>query len=121
VAEKATTGNPSKTSENEPKMDAEVKMRHGFEFLQFNMHHCKSSALNLRRTFDMGCTDIALIQEPFVYLNRVQDLNSKLGSILVGTRSMKPPTCMLVSNRRVRAMLVFISRDMIFWVYCGFE
>jgi hypothetical protein len=46
----------------------------------------------------MGCTDIALIQEPYVYKNRVQGLNSKLGSILVGTRSMKPRTCMLVSN-----------------------
>jgi hypothetical protein len=59
---------------------------------------CKSSTLNLRWTFGTGCTDIALVQEPFVYKNRVQGMNSKLGSVLVGTRLTKPRACMLVSN-----------------------
>jgi hypothetical protein len=41
----------------------------------------------------MGCSDNALIEEPYVYKNRVQDLILKLGSILVGTRSMKLRAC----------------------------
>jgi hypothetical protein len=35
VAEKPTTGNPGVTSENEPKMDPEVKMRHGIFAVEY--------------------------------------------------------------------------------------
>jgi hypothetical protein len=92
----------------------EGKMCHGFEFLQLNMHHCKSAALNLSLTFDVGCTDIALIQEPYVYKNRVQGLNTKLSSILVGTRSVKPRVCILVSNDIQASLLQeFSDSDMV--------
>jgi ribonuclease HI len=75
-----------------------LKTAGGLEFLQLNMHHCKSAALNLRQTFDVGCTDIAMIQEPYSYKNHIKGLNSKVGSILVGTRTGKPRACMFVSN-----------------------
>jgi hypothetical protein len=38
-------------------------------------------------------TDIAVLQEPWVYKNQVQGLNSKLGTIFVGTGTEKPRAC----------------------------
>jgi hypothetical protein len=49
-----------------------LKTAVGLEFLQLNMHHCKSAVLNLSQTFDVGCTNIALIQEPYSYKNRIK-------------------------------------------------
>jgi hypothetical protein len=35
-----------------------------------------------------------MLKEPWVYKNRVQGLNSKLGTIFVGTRKKKPRACL---------------------------
>jgi hypothetical protein len=39
----------------------------GLNFLQLNLHHCMSTAFNLRRIIDEDNTDIAMLQEPWVY------------------------------------------------------
>jgi ribonuclease HI len=88
--------------------------RKDLEFLQLNLHHCKSASLNLRRHFDVGCIDIALIQEPWVYRNKVKGLDSKLGTTFVGTRSVRPRVCMFVSNN-IHAVLIqeFSDQDLV--------
>jgi hypothetical protein len=63
------------------------------------------AALNSRQTFEGRRTDIALIQDPYVYKNQIKGLNSKLSIILVGTRTGKRRTCMLISND-IQASLV---------------
>jgi hypothetical protein len=67
--------------------------RRDFEFLQLNMHHSKGACFNLQHSLDRGLIDVALLQELWVYKSRVKGLNSKQGSIFVGTRAETRRAC----------------------------
>jgi hypothetical protein len=62
------------------------------------MHRSKGASFNLRRSIDGGQIDVALLQEPWVYKSRVRGLNSKQGSIFVGTRAETPRACIFLKN-----------------------
>jgi hypothetical protein len=54
---------------------------------------------------DEGKTDIAMLKEPWVYKNRVQGLNSKLGTIFDGTRTEKSRACIYVTKDILASLL----------------
>ena len=68
------------------------------EFLQLNMHHCRSASYNLRRILDDACTDVAFLQEPYVHKNKVKGLETRLGTNYVGSWTVRPRACLYVSN-----------------------
>jgi hypothetical protein len=61
------------------------------------MQH-KGTSANLRRTFDVGQTNIALTQEPWVYKYQVSRLGSNQGTIFTGTCRENPRTWIFVSK-----------------------
>lgn len=77
------------------------------KILQLNMHRSKDAALNLRRIFDEGHTDLAFLQEPWVYKNQIKGLNSKSREIWTwtGTRSTRPRACIVVSDKFQSSLL----------------
>jgi hypothetical protein len=98
------------------------KWRRDFEFLQLNMHHSKGACFNLQHSLDRGLIDVALLQELWVYKSRVKGLNSKQGSIFVGTRAETRRACIFLkkinatllnsySNRDIVAVMIKYTRD----------
>jgi hypothetical protein len=79
-----------------------------------NLHHCRSVTFNLRCILDGSKTDIAILQQPWVYKNRVQGLNSKLGTTFVETRTEKPRACIYVT-KDIHASLLqeYSNRDQV--------
>jgi ABC-type Na+ transport system ATPase subunit NatA len=53
------------STETESKASQE---RRDFEFLQLNMHRSKGGSFNLRRSLDGGQIDVALLEEPWIYI-----------------------------------------------------
>jgi hypothetical protein len=75
------------------------------------MHHSKGASFNLRHILDRGQIDVALLQELWVYKSRVRSLNSKQGSILVGTRAKTPRVCIFIKKKQINATLSISYSD----------
>lgn len=68
------------------------------KLLQVNLQHGKAATAELSRCISMKQTCIALIQEPYVYKNRIRGLPVSQGNILVGTLDSKPRACIWVDK-----------------------
>ena len=62
---------------------------------QINLQHCKAASAELSRRFGLNQFDIALIQEPYIYKDRVRGLDFS-GDIVYLPANFKPRTCIYV-------------------------
>ena len=63
--------------------------------VQINLQHCKAASAELSRKFAQDNLEIALIQEPYIYNNKVVGLNS-VGDVIYQPGNQKPRTCIVI-------------------------
>src|ERR1700759_4627805 len=73
--------------------------------LQSNLQHCIEAMSILHQHLSTGKSDIALIQEPYAYGNKVKGLPNSIGTVFTGTRRENPGTCIFV-NKKFNSILV---------------
>jgi hypothetical protein len=69
------------------------------KFIQINMHHSKAATALLSQKLATGETDIALIQEPWVYGDRIRGLCDVRGTLFSAGPGIAPRSCIFVKNR----------------------
>jgi len=79
---------------------------------QINLQHCKEASLVLNHRLHKMQTDLALVQEPWIYQKGIKGLNIRRGRIFCDTNSEKPRSC-IVTKPRVQARMLghLTSRD----------
>ena len=84
------------------------------EVIQINLQHCKEATAILGHCLTMLHTVIALVQEPWIYLNQVRGLGFVKGNLFVDTTNPTPRACILVT-KDVNATLLpeFTNRDLV--------
>src|ERR1700744_4193569 len=73
--------------------------------LQSNLQHCEEAMGIIHQHLSAGKSDIALIQEPYAYGNKVKGLPDSLGTVFTGTRTENPRTCIFI-NKKFNSILV---------------
>ncbi|XP_073824552.1 uncharacterized protein [Musca autumnalis] len=73
--------------------------------MQINLHHCKAAAAELLLTLTKHQVDIALIQEPYLYKNRVAGLNDKNYTTFAASNGDKVRTC-IVGKKNLNLLLL---------------
>jgi hypothetical protein len=68
------------------------------KFIQINLHHSKAATALLCRKLATGEIDIALIQEPWVYGDRIRGLCNIKGTLFFAGPGIAPRTCIFVRN-----------------------
>jgi len=80
---------------------------------QINLQHCKEASSLLSYLISKLQTGLALVQEPWVYKNRVRGLNIRGGHLYYDSTCEIPRTCIVVTGAVQAKMLVQLtSRDM---------
>ncbi|XP_058982865.1 uncharacterized protein LOC131804277 [Musca domestica] len=74
--------------------------------MQINLHHCKAAAAELLLSLTRSEVDIALIQEPYTYNNRVTGLGSGQYVTYAVSNGDKVRTC-IVAKKNLN--LIFLS------------
>jgi ribonuclease HI len=64
---------------------------------QINLQHCKAASAELSRRFAQNQFDVALIQEPYIFKDKVKGLDSG-GDIVYLPGNSRPRTCIYVRN-----------------------
>jgi ribonuclease HI len=78
---------------------------------QINLQHCKAATAELSRRFGLGHFDIALIQEPYIYNDKVRGFDSG-GNIVYYPNDEKPRTCIYLNkNLKYIPLPEFCSGD----------
>jgi len=79
---------------------------------QINLQHCKEASSLLSYLISKLQTGLALVQEPWVYKNRVRGLNIRGGHLYYDSTCEIPRTCIVVTGAVQAKMLVqLMSRD----------
>jgi len=63
---------------------------------QINLQHCKAASAELSRRFGLNQFDIGLIQEPYIFKDKVKGLDS--GDIIYFPGRSKPRTCIYIKR-----------------------
>ena len=63
---------------------------------QINLQHCKAASAELSRRFSLNQFDIGLIQEPYIFKDKVKGLD--LGDIVYFPSGSKPRTCIYIKR-----------------------
>jgi Endonuclease-reverse transcriptase len=78
---------------------------------QINLQHCKAATAELSRRFGLNHFDIALIQEPYIYNDKVRGFDSG-GNIVYFPNEEKPRTCIYINkNLKYVPLPEFCSGD----------
>lgn len=80
-------------------------MKREIRVLQINLQHAKASSATLCKRFQDEGIDVALLQEPYIYGNKVAGLSPMNGKVLYSGGSIRPRACIIHSNR-VKCTLV---------------
>ncbi|XP_073831229.1 uncharacterized protein [Musca autumnalis] len=63
--------------------------RQQLSVVQINLHHCKAAATELLLTLSTSKIDIALVQEPYLYNNKVAGLSNNNYTVLAASNGDK--------------------------------
>lgn len=80
-------------------------------FLQVNLQHSKAASATMCRRFDMEGIDIALLQEPWLFGNKVAGLKPHQGKLLYSHKAQRPRACIVYSNRVNLTLLPVLCTD----------
>ena len=69
----------------------------GIRFTQINLHHSKSASAILTRSLVKVHTHIALIQEPWLWRERIRGINAK-GELFVGSKDGNARACIFIKG-----------------------
>ncbi|XP_073811732.1 uncharacterized protein [Musca autumnalis] len=82
------------------------RKRQRLRILQINLHHCKAAAAELLLSLTTSEVDIVLVQEPYIYKNKVSGLSNANFDIFAATEGDKVRTC-IVGKKSLN--LIFLS------------
>ena len=84
------------------------------KFIQINLHHAKASSSILSKTFIKSKLDIALLQEPWAYNNKVLGMPTQKCKLVYDSSQLSPRTAILVNtNMRFVPITEFIDNDIV--------
>ncbi|XP_073831218.1 uncharacterized protein isoform X2 [Musca autumnalis] len=83
-----------------------VGRRQVLRILQINLHHCKAAAAELLLSLTNSEVDIVLVQEPYIYKNKVSGLNNANFEVFASSEGDKVRTCVV---GRKNLNLIFLS------------
>ncbi|XP_073834718.1 uncharacterized protein [Musca autumnalis] len=89
---------------------SKVVQQHGLRVLQINLHHCKAAAAELLLSLTDSAVDIALVQEPYLYKNRVSGLNNEHFSLFYTNNGDKVRTC-IVARKSLNLIQLYNYSD----------
>ncbi|XP_073836127.1 uncharacterized protein [Musca autumnalis] len=84
----------------------EERRQQPLRIMQINLHHCKAAAAELLLALKKSEVDIVLIQEPYLYKNKVAGLNDSNYTTFATSNGDKVRTC-VVAKKSLK--LIFLS------------
>ncbi|XP_073845781.1 uncharacterized protein [Musca autumnalis] len=96
----------SVSTESTSRKTVRVGKRQRLRILQINLHHCKAAAAELLLSLTNSEVDIVLVQEPYIYKNKVSGLNNANFDIFAASEGDKVRTC-IVGKKSLN--LIFLS------------
>ncbi|XP_073847036.1 uncharacterized protein [Musca autumnalis] len=94
------------STEPTPRNSVRVGKRQRLRILQINLHHCKAAAAELLLSLTTSEVEIVLVQEPYIYKNKVSGLSNANFDIFAASEGDKVRTC-IVGKKSLN--LIFLS------------